>query len=108
MKKCIKAWADKHSDWLDDNLIWLQLLSILVLGILVNVVFWNLIFPLFEKPPYVVEAHVSDVGYRGVTVEYTGQYGGLERSLVDTDVDGYSIGDTVTVELSGRVCVITQ
>lgn len=60
-----------------------------------------MVYPHFEKPPVEVEAHVIDTGYAGVTVEHTGEYGGMMTKTVDTQ-GGYALGDTVILVLDGR------
>lgn len=56
-----------------------------------------------------VDGVIAAVGYKGVTVSYTGPYGEDKTAKISLDSDRlerYSIGDGVTIEFGGRGPVI--
>lgn len=58
------------------------------------------VLPPHIAPAYTVQANVTAVGYKGVTVEYLGEYGKAEKRTVDVDdVSEFQEGDTVTIEI---------
>ena len=58
------------------------------------------VLPIYFTPTYTTQATVTAVGYKGVTVEYKGEYGqDLKEKINVDDVTEYQIGDTVTIEI---------
>lgn len=52
------------------------------------------------EPTYTTPGTVTAVGYKGVTVEYKGEYGqDLKKEINVDNVTEYQIGDTVTIEI---------
>lgn len=88
--------TNKFKEWLLD---W----SYIIIAVAaIVVVCAAVIIPIALEPTYSVQATVTAVGYKGVTVTYTSEYGGERTRTVDyNDSKQYQIGDTVTIKIKG-------
>lgn len=95
--------TDKFKEWLLD---WSYLI-ITVAAIVV--VCAALIIPIALRPTYSVQATVTAVGYKGVTITYISEYGSERtRTINYNGSEQYQIGDTVTIKIKGSDSIFSS
>lgn len=82
-------------EFFEDYGFYLLLSVILIVGIILGIA-----LPIHFAPTHTTQATITAVGYKGITVEYKGEYGqDRTRKINVDDVTEYQIGDTVTIEI---------
>lgn len=76
-------------------------LEILIIAIYAVAIILAIVLPKHFVPTHTTQGTVTAVGYKGVTVEYKGEYGQNSTKEINVDdVTKYQIGDAVTIKIS--------
>lgn len=92
-----KSKLSATKEFFEEYGFYILLYVLLVVGIILVIV-----LPLCLSPTNYTQGTVTAVGYKGVMVEYKGEYGqDCTKKVNVDDVSEYQIGDTVTIEIKG-------
>lgn len=101
MEKTAKVSGFKRfKEWMKDNdmAIFTGIFVIIFVIVITLISFnWESISPMYS-----IEGTVVSVGYKGITVTYSGKYGEERTDKIEVDNPSeYQIGDTITIQTSG-------